>query len=189
MVCEWNHEEGRLVKHTAPEFHCDADWAALSNAGYIIYDEAAHTWYATAQGRALNNLIKEAFAELAARAEQEAKEKQEETRGTIRYVSGAPEDSVEDQAPSEKSENMKIKTFTFLISCFAGTADFGPAGCWGQNFTGDNLTPSDEIDKFINEFIANKDVVSISVQYPVVSGHNNGGYNTVMAVYTIIYND
>lgn len=206
-VCEWNHEEGRLVKRTSPVFHCDADWAALSNAGYIIYDESAHTWYSTSQGRALNNLIKEAFAELE-RAEQEAKEKQEQekqeetqkgSQETTSVPCGAPEGSVVNPisnggvVENQKKSHTKIKTFTFEISCFAGSADFGTDGMSSFNSSfeakKDSLTTSEEIDKIVNEFTAKVDVVSVSVDHHTLYRHNNAGFDTIITTITIVYND
>lgn len=84
---------------------------------------------------------------------------------------------------------MKIKTFTYQISYFAGTADFGPAGCHHEKFDDRAVDTSAAIDREINKFIAKVDVVSVSVNHVITNRHNNGGNDTVQAIYTILYND
>lgn len=86
---------------------------------------------------------------------------------------------------------MKIKTFTFKISGPHGTADFGGAGCWSEKYDRkeNGLTTSKEIDKTINKFVSDVDVVSISVDHQTTKHHNNGGCDDVQAIYTIIYNE
>jgi hypothetical protein len=200
-VCESGNK--KIVKRTAG-IGSDATWAALQNAGYIIYDESAHTWHATSQGHALNDLIKRAFAEFGKVKETEKTETTEKTKTTegsfvkpgvadvnnpSTFVENPITGLVEKPETIEKVKKTKIKTIPFMISKGSGTADFGPAGCFGKNFDDTNMDSSSEIDEYINKFIADKKVISISVQYPTVDRHNNGGLDTVLAIYTIIYND
>ena len=87
---------------------------------------------------------------------------------------------------------MKIKTFTFKISNFAGSADLGTdfrSLKSDYESPKESLSTSEKIDKTINEFISGVDVVSISVNHPVIYRHNNACYDTVQAIYTIVYNE
>ena len=86
---------------------------------------------------------------------------------------------------------MKIKTFVFRISNWCGQADIGEGGAWGDDFESskNQLVTAKDIDKEINKFLDTVVPISVSVDHQAVNNHNNGGWNTVIAVYTIVYND
>ena len=50
-------------------------------------------------------------------------------------------------------------------------------------------TQMPEIEKKVNAFCAKHDVVSVTPTTYLAHQHNNGGYNNVRIVFTIVYND
>jgi hypothetical protein len=84
---------------------------------------------------------------------------------------------------------MKIKTFKFTIANAASHPfEEDKKQCWYK----ERLTEIDSpayIDAVINDFIKDKKVISISTNTEIEHHHNNGRGNTVVALYTIVYND
>lgn len=79
---------------------------------------------------------------------------------------------------------MQIKTLTFEVhNAFAD-------GLYKKNATPERLAKvacPELIDQCISRFIAGRDVVDIRINHYTSCRHNNGGDDTVKAVYTIIY--
>ena len=84
---------------------------------------------------------------------------------------------------------MKIKTFKFKIANAASHPfEEDKKQCWYK----ERLTEIDLpacIDAVINDFIKDKKIISISTNTEIEHHHNNGRGNTVVALYTIVYND
>lgn len=82
---------------------------------------------------------------------------------------------------------MKIKTFQFLLSNFAGNFVY--------NYDQSRYTPKKlpeterEIDKKLNRWIAKNNPIihDIKITTYTVNRHNNGMNDTVIAIYTITY--
>ena len=82
---------------------------------------------------------------------------------------------------------MKIKTFEFLVSCYRGNY------VYQDRYENDSLKivkerckSSEDIDKIINNYMIEKDVVSVNENFYTLNRHNNGGYDTVIRSITII---
>lgn len=88
----------------------------------------------------------------------------------------------------------QVKTFQFKISNFYGNlispfffhtpSDFAEAV---NTKIKPEITTEADIDKAINKFTKDVDVVDIKVNHYTIHRHNNGYCDTVMAVYTIVY--
>jgi hypothetical protein len=93
-----------------------------------------------------------------------------------------------------KFKVMKVKIFEFRVSIGNGSNLTGAEGCWAKNWE-DNahkLTPTKQQEKEINKFLekVEKDggeVVNINENVYTYSRHNNGGCDSVIVRYTIIY--
>ncbi len=84
---------------------------------------------------------------------------------------------------------MKIKTFKFTIANAAShpfEAD-KKLCCYKEKLT--EIDSPTCIDAIINDFIKDKKIISISINTEIEHHHNNGRGNTVVALYTIVYND
>lgn len=87
---------------------------------------------------------------------------------------------------------MKIKTFQFCVSNAAGN-NLHTNGCYKKDkFSIDTKEPYDSekgIDKKLNRWIEknNPDIHDIKITTYTVDRHNNGGDDTVIAIYTILY--
>lgn len=84
---------------------------------------------------------------------------------------------------------MKTKTFTFEVWNNSKNnfykKDYGKSD-WFKVLE-ERLSSDEQIDEVINEFIADKEVVSINITHYTSDRHNNGGDDTIKRVYTIIY--
>lgn len=82
---------------------------------------------------------------------------------------------------------MKIKTFQFLLSNFAGNNVYD----YDQGSYKPKATPvtEKEIDKKLNKWIErnNPDIHDIKITTYTLHRHNNGWNDTVIAIYTITY--
>lgn len=84
---------------------------------------------------------------------------------------------------------MKIKTFEFIVNCFAGsfTREVNKE-FYTQDTLRDRgvLSPS-EIDATVNNFCEDKDVVAITDNFYSANRHNNGGDDTVIRSIMVVY--
>ena len=85
---------------------------------------------------------------------------------------------------------VKIKTFEFQVSDTYGTKN-ALFGAWtekAENKNRDSLSGVNEIDKVVNNFIADKkNVISITSDFVTIHQHNNGGADVVIRYVTITY--
>lgn len=73
---------------------------------------------------------------------------------------------------------MKVKVFSFKASEF-NIPKNGGGFCLDSN----------SVEKEINSFCKNKNIIDIKVDIVNAANHNNGGCNGVYIVYNILYND
>lgn len=84
---------------------------------------------------------------------------------------------------------MKIKTFKFTIANAASHPfEEDKTQCWYKERLTE-IDSTDYIDAVINDFIKDKKIISINTNTEIEHHHNNGRGNTVVALYTIVYND
>ena len=87
---------------------------------------------------------------------------------------------------------MKIKTFQFLHSNFCGN-DLHTNGCFKDNkYKANQNTPystEKQIDRKLNRWIEKNNPIihDIKITTDTIDRHNNGGDDTVAAIYTITY--
>ncbi len=98
---------------------------------------------------------------------------------------------------------MKIKTFEFLVSDTNCTQKqnasrntdleklLNQGGVYDDEYSmsrtfKESATPT-EIDKTINTFIKDKNIINITPITYTINQHNNGGFDRVIIRYTIIY--
>jgi hypothetical protein len=82
---------------------------------------------------------------------------------------------------------MKIKVFKFQVS----NAAYGQSGScesyrWYQNLK-DKTVSTEYVERIINEFCSDKEVVDIKINNVDTNYHNNGYSNTIELWYTIMY--
>lgn len=90
---------------------------------------------------------------------------------------------------------LRIKTFEFQISCWAGSRlipNQTPKGMTA--FREMTISSTSEIDEKINEFIQyctvkEWEIKDIKIDHYTLHRHNNGYDDTIIAKYTIIYNE
>lgn len=88
---------------------------------------------------------------------------------------------------------MKIKNFQFLLSNYCGNVLHNGAGSdWERKAKADKNHPystEKQIDKKINRWIEKNNAIvkDIKVTTYTVDRHNNGYDDTVIAIYTIMY--
>ena len=87
---------------------------------------------------------------------------------------------------------MNILQLDFLVSNSYGTKDL-PLGVWKEHHgtTDDTLYLATDVSKIVNAKIKklsfSAEIVDVKIDFITVSGHNNGGANTVMEYVTIFY--
>jgi len=86
---------------------------------------------------------------------------------------------------------MKMLQLDFPVSNSYGTKDIA-LGAWKEKHEKNRyeLASSEEISNYINqeiERLGEVEIVDIRTDFVVVSGHNNGGANTVMEYVTVLY--
>lgn len=98
---------------------------------------------------------------------------------------------------------VKIKTFQFLISNYVGNECFNTTNYRRNCNTGKSekedyhfpkydsgcVSDSWKIDKAINDFINDKKIISIQTDTYTVHEHNNSYCDSIIARYTIIYEE
>lgn len=90
---------------------------------------------------------------------------------------------------------LRIKTFEFQVSCWAGSRLIPNQTAKGRDaFNAMRISSTSEIDKEINEFIHNCavkewEIKDIKIDHYTLHRHNNGYDDTIIAKYTIIYNE
>ena len=87
---------------------------------------------------------------------------------------------------------MKIKNFQFCLSNCCGNDLHNNADDWKQKVKVDRNHPyvaEKEIDKKINRWIEKNNAIvkDIKVTTYTIDRHNNGGDDTVIAIYTLTY--
>ena len=88
---------------------------------------------------------------------------------------------------------IRIKNFQFLLSNAAGNdlhRDSSPEFCVNVNARHPVMTER-EIDKKINQWILKNEAVVKDVKVTTYTSdrHNNGRHDTVIALYTVVYED
>lgn len=83
---------------------------------------------------------------------------------------------------------MKVKTFWFNISssCIDNGEHMKKTNMYEEYMA---LYTPEKIDKELNEFCENKDIVDIKVTEVCKQNTQNNGTNKVMLVYTVMYNE
>ena len=74
---------------------------------------------------------------------------------------------------------MKVKVFKYLISRLGVYKGYGEK-------VGECIN-EDSIEKEINEFCVDKEIIDIKTNTFTTKNHNNGGHNEVYIVYTVMY--
>lgn len=87
---------------------------------------------------------------------------------------------------------MKIKTFQFALSNFCGNELHSNAKDWEQKSKADKNHPystEKQIDRKLNKWIEKNNAIikDIKITTYTVDRHNNGYDDTVIAIYTIMY--
>ncbi len=87
---------------------------------------------------------------------------------------------------------MKIKTFQFCLSNYCGNNLHNNAKDWEQKVKAEKNTPyssEKQIDRKLNGWIEKNNAIvkDIKVVTYTVDRHNNGYDDTVIAIYTIMY--
>ena len=87
---------------------------------------------------------------------------------------------------------MKIKTFQFCLSNFCGNDLHNNSRDWEQKAKANKTTPystEKQIEKKINSWLKKNNAIfkDIKVTTYTVDHHNNGYDDTVIAIYTIVY--
>ena len=87
---------------------------------------------------------------------------------------------------------MKIKTFQFCLSNFCGNDLHNNSRDWEQKAKSNKTTPyctEKQIDRKLNKWIEKNNAIirDIKVTTYTVARHNNGYDDTVIAIYTIMY--
>lgn len=72
---------------------------------------------------------------------------------------------------------LRVKTFTKSIT----------VAKWEDKGGGFKPEAIYELDEEVNNFIATHSIADIRVSTPTLMRHNNGGYDEVMIIYTILY--
>lgn len=81
---------------------------------------------------------------------------------------------------------MKIKVFKFEVCNWAVDLTDEQKNARSREAL-QRISNEEDIENTINNFIENKDVLQIITNNIDVNYHNNGRYNTIQLVYTILY--
>lgn len=92
-------------------------------------------------------------------------------------------------------DNVRIKTFEFRVSFMGGTEqthilrpeDYASYHKCVERGDGGKLFSEAEIDKTINDFMENREVIDIKINSETVHRHNNAGCDSIVRIYTILY--
>lgn len=88
---------------------------------------------------------------------------------------------------------MKVKTLSFWISNSQTRKKEMHSGYYESEYDSPKVTPFEEIDEQLNDVLLDIDteehrtVKDIKINDTVVDQHNNGGSDTILRTYTIIY--
>ena len=84
---------------------------------------------------------------------------------------------------------MKVKIFRFRVSNWTSIAlERDKTDCQYKEAKKEVMT-EEQIETIVNDFIREKNIVSIDVSTVDVEYHNNGRGNTVDLIYTIVYKE
>ena len=84
---------------------------------------------------------------------------------------------------------MKIKVFKFLVSNWTSKNSDDDIGKRDYSIARARLSEPSTIEKTINEFCKNKDIIDIKINSIDVGYHNNGRGNLIELWYTIMYKE
>lgn len=84
---------------------------------------------------------------------------------------------------------MNVRIFEFPISNFTGSLITGPLGAWQDKAQLKNLPTTNHQEDEMNEFMSTVDVKDVIVTPLTIMNHSNGGCNTIVIRYTVLYEE
>lgn len=81
----------------------------------------------------------------------------------------------------------KIKVFKFEVSNWSSAAFTDQIGTQKHKNAQARLATEEKIESTIDDYIADKEVISINANTVDLHYHNNGRGNTIQLIYTILY--
>lgn len=88
---------------------------------------------------------------------------------------------------------MKIKTFEFVVNCFTGSYTYdGGSSSYPRTDAGlrsKGVVSPQQADATVNQFMQDKEVLSVRDNFYTADRHNNGYNDTVIRSVTVVYEE